>query len=228
MDRVVDKTAEAQTTIPGKDVIRDRGMKPLTVTNSTPADLVRGGVGFVPIGYFRGGLAFWDLDKQVNQPLVDAERKHILGILDGREEGYDLKTLTVIALENAGTSHSGTLTVPVGQVWYINAVRMLIPASGGGNTVTGNWRCSLWADRGANPSTAGQAFHPVDLAGPVVQRDEFGWTANIFTTHNKQEALRLPALSSITFVVTNTVLAAAATVTATLMLRGYIGKTLII
>ncbi|GAJ13491.1 unnamed protein product, partial [marine sediment metagenome] len=67
--------------------------------------------GVMPVGDYKGIAAIFDLDLLVKQPLVDAEQKHILGILDGRLEGYDLRTLTFAIDAPAGTPLAGTLTV---------------------------------------------------------------------------------------------------------------------
>ena len=214
---------------------KPKTMSPLQVAyNLTPllatAGRSAGSLGVVPIGSYRGGVAFWDLDLAVRQPLVWAEQQHILGILDGREEDYDLQTLAIVAAEAALTPHTGTLTVPAGLVYYLNAVEMVLPGSGGANIITGNWRCSLWTDRAATPSPAGQAFHAVDVAfgvGGGTQWDEFGVIPLLWAPTNKPVALRLPAGTVLTFTAINTVAPAAANVNAIFRVYGYIGKALV-
>lgn len=227
VERLVDKTAEEQFDLSGRRVVRD--VRPLTVTNSTPADLAKAGLAQLPIGLYKGALAFWDLDKANNQPLVLAEQQHILGILDGRQATYDLVTLAITLAEAIGTIHTGSLTVPAGQVWYVNAVTMTIPASGGANSVTGQWFCSLWTDR-VNANPVGQPFAPAVYAPGVLggaNIDEFGpWTTLLAVT-NKPPLLRLPAGTILTFVAINVVAVAAATVAATLAINGFVGKQLV-
>jgi len=219
----------------GKQRVKDHTKPPLqalqTLTTITPGQAVAqmGWSPTVPIGNYKGALAFLDLDKLGNQPLVWAEQLHILGILDGREEDYDLQTLAVAAAEAIGTVHTGALTVPAGEVWYINAVVLTLPASGGANIVTGNWRCSLWTDRVA-AAVAGQTFHPADVTfgvGGGVQTDEFGVIQVLFNINNKPAVLRAPAGTIFTATVTNTVAVAAAAVNATLQLHGFKGKALV-
>ncbi len=222
----------AQKPVPG-------GVSPLevsplqTLTSITPAQSTdgraSGSLGFLPIGNFKGNAAFLDLDKLANQPLVLAEQLNILGILDGREEDYDLQTLAVTLAEAIGTVHTGTLTVPAGEVWYVNAIATTIPASGGANIITANWRCSLWTDRLA-ASTAGQPFHAAAInfgVGGGTQWDEFGTIPILWAATNKPQALRLPAGSILTVTFINTTAAAAATVNCTFQVYGYVGKMLV-
>jgi len=192
--------------------------------------------GVLPIGDYKGIAAILDLDALVKQPLVNAELQHILGILDGREEDYDLQTLTIPLGSLVGTAMTGALTVPDGEVWYSNAVRMFVPfdATAG---VTVNWHCSLWTDRAAVPSEAGQPFRSsaqalattnCPAAGPsLTQLDEFGPIATAWLITNKVPLLRLPAGTVITFTVLTDTAAATAAIACTLCLHGAIGKPLV-
>ena len=220
----------------GKRTVVDKSVKPMsttTLTNLTPALVTSGTpytqLGNLPIGYYKGAAAFWDLDLAVNQPNVAAERAHILGNLDGREEDYDLQTLAVTLAEAIGTTHTATLTVPAGEVWFVNSVLTTIPASGGANVIIANWWCSLWTDRVA-AGAAGQPFHPVAFnfgAGGGAQQDEFQAPGPVWLITNKSVELRLPAGTILTVIFINTVAVAAATVAATFQLYGWIGKTLV-
>lgn len=218
----------------GKDRVVNKTITPQQVVYSlTPALAVegrsRGSLGVVPIGYYRGEPRFWDLDMANVQPLVWAEQQHILGILDGREEDYDLQTLAVTAAEAIGTVHTGTLIVPAGEVWFLNAVETVIPPSGGANIIIANWHCSLWTDR-LTASTAGQSFYAAAFnfgVGGGTQWDEFGVIPLLWAATNKPVALRLPAGTILTAVFTNTTAVAAATVNCIFRLYGYIGKTLV-
>ena len=220
----------------GKQSVVDKAIKPMsttTLTNLTPALVTSGTpytqLGSLPIGYYKGAAAFWDLDLAVNQPNVLAERQHILGNLDGREEDYDLQTLAITLAEAIGTAHVATLTVPAGEVWFVNSVLTTIPASGGANVITANWNCSLWTDR-VGTAAAGQPFHPVPFnfgVGGGAQQDEFQAPGPVWLITNKSVELRLPAGTIITVSFLNTVAVAAATVAATFQLYGWVGKTLV-
>ena len=217
----------------GEQKLVDKTVQPMTLTSLTPASVTAGlksnQLGFLPIGNYKGAAAFWDLDKANNQPLVLAESLHILGCLDGREEDYDLQTLAVTLAEAIGTVHNATLTVPAGQVWFITGVETVIPASGGANIITANWRCNLWTDRVA-AAAAGQTRHAADInfgAGGGTQFDEFGVLAVWWVLDNKPVALRLPAGAILTCTFTNTVAVAAGTVNCIFRIYGYIGKLLV-
>ncbi|MBA7477666.1 hypothetical protein ES707_13080 [subsurface metagenome] len=190
--------------------------------------------GVMPIGDFRGIAAILDLDKLVVQPLVNAELAHILGILDGREEAYDLVTLTTVvgATSPVGTVLTGSLTVPAGEVWFINAVQTYINCTGAANGLVGNWRCSLWTDRAVTPAPAGQAFHPVAglvaAAGATLTTlDEFGPIATAWVITNKVPLLRLPAGAIITFTLVTTTAEVDVAAASTLQLKGSVGKPLV-
>lgn len=217
-----------------RDRVVDKAINPLQLTNLTPAAVTGGRAantwGVIPIGAYKGAAAFFDLDKLANQPLVWAEQQHILGILDGREEDYDLQTITTILNEAIGTVHTAQLTVPAGVVWFLNAVESVVPASGGANAYSANWRCSLWTDRAAVPNANGQAFLAADFnpgVGGGTQWDEFGVIPILWAVTNKQVLLRLPAGTVLTVTFTNTLAVAAAAVNCIFRVYGYIGKALV-
>jgi len=176
--------------------------------------------GVMPIGDYKGVAAILDLDALVKQPLVDPEARHILGLLDGREEDYDLQTLVIAALEAAAISHMAQLTVPAGEVWFLNNVLTTTPAG-----VSANWYCSLWTDR-VGALGYGQAFHAAAIAPGVAQLDEFSPPGPLWLMTNKQYPLRAPAGTVFTVVSTNT-LAAVGAVNVTFQLYGWIGKSLV-
>jgi len=218
--RIVDKTEEMQ----GLGILQ-------TVTSVTPSSAT-GGVaqnqlGFLPIGNYKGAAAFFDLNKLVNEPLVNAEQLHILGILDGREEDYDLQTITIPNAAAVGTIVTENLTVPSGQVWLINAIGLTSPADAGGRANI-NWRCSLWTDRLAAAAT-GQLFTALGYAAALggAWFDEFHSGAPFIGVNNKNFPLRLPAGTVITFQATNTVAIATGAMACTGALYGWIGKTLV-
>ncbi len=218
----------------GKQRIVDKTLRPLTsLTNLTPAT-VTGGVavnalGRLPIGVYKGAAAFWDLDKAVNQPLVIAEQQHVVGILSGREEDYDLQTANVVLAEAIGTAHTVNLTVPAGELWYVQNIRTTVPASGGVSQYGTNWYCSLWTDRvGAlgfgQPFWGAEQLHAV---GGAVVDDEFGVAPLAFAISNKQAVLRAPAGTVFTFIVTTRTLASDLAVAVTFGVWGYLGKFLV-
>lgn len=195
----------------------------------TTAQMQRMFPGFIPLGDSKGRGAMWDLDLAVNQPLVHAEKLHIAGILDGREEGHDLVTVTIPDEALANAVFRGRLTIPFAEVWYVVAVQLHTPADAGGTPAI-NWRCSLWADRGPTPSADGQAFHANPLSntpGGDTWYDEFHPFAPSITVFNKPVALRLPAGAMITAEVTNLTAAATGDMACTLALKGYIGRALV-
>lgn len=220
----------------GKDRLVDKTIKPLTttLTNLTPALVTAGTpytkLGNLPIGYYKGSAAFWDLNLAVNEPNVQAEKKHILGILDGREEDYDLQTLGITAGEAIGTLHSATLTVPVGEVWFINVVRGVVPATVT-STVLFNWWCNSWTDRIAS-AAAGQPFYTAAQTGVAgggiyTYDTEFSAQAAVWNVLFKDVSLRLPAGTILTCVFT-TATAVGEAINCTFQLFGYIGKTLVV
>ncbi len=237
----------------GQDRLKDKTLQPpivspltTTLTNLTPAQVTEGrtagSLGYVPIGVYKGSAAFFDLDKQNNQPLVMAERQYVQGILDGREEGYDLRTVTIPLLAPAGTLQLGTIVVPAGELWYVNCVRMNCP----GDVTAGftlNWACSLWTDR-IGAAAAGQPFRTAAVAlasavpagiathvapgGAAIQQlDEFGEIATAWLFTNKVPLLRLPAGAIITFSVLTDTAAPTAATACTLSLQGAMARILV-
>ena len=171
-------------------------IKALQAGNLTTAAAQQMYNGVIPIGDYKGVASILDLDALVKQPLVEAEQKHILGILDGREEDYDLQTLSIVLNEGIGTAHVAALTVPAGEVWYVNVVRGYVPATVG-MTVLFQWYCSLWTDRAVTPSGYGQPFYAAPqtnvAGGPYTYDAEFDEQGPIWAVTNKHVALRLPA-----------------------------------
>ena len=204
-------------------------MSALQAGSLTTAQMQRMFPGYIPLGDRRGAGVMWDIDLAVNQPLVLSEQLHIAGLLDGREEDYDLETVTIPNGANVNTALSGQLTVPSGQVWFVNAVRITLPADQGGSP-SANWHCSLWEDRAATPSVFGQPFRAVALnfgPGGGVQDDEFCQPANWWAVTNKPWLLRLPAGAVITLAIVNTGAVATAAMACTIQLFGFVGRPLV-
>ena len=205
---------------------------PQQLSGMTVAQALQNRLGAYLLGGYKGQTVFVDLDKLVNEPLVKAELEHILGILDGREEDYDLQTINPVVGDPIGTVYAQTLVVPAGQVWYINAVRTILSTTAAAQGLVGNWRCSLWPDRAATPHEAGQSFHPAPglvqaPGGSTTWLDEFGPIATAWQITNKVPLLRLPAGTMITFTVITTVAIVDLAVANTLQLYGFIGKKLV-
>ncbi len=218
----------------GKQAVVDKTVQPMsttTLTNLTPALVTAGAayntLGVLPIGMYKGAAAFWDLNLGVNEPNVVAEAQHILGNLDGATATVDLAAIVVPAATVAGTVITTTITVPAGEVWFINCITGTCAADATG-TIVYNWRCLLFPDAAAN--VLGGVYHTAWLAtalGP--QLDEFGAIATVFAVGNKPVLLRLPAATTISGQLMNAAGAAAATgVTGTMQLFGYRGKALVL
>ncbi len=211
----------------GKDRVKDKTISPLGIVQAlmagsiTIAQAQQMYDGVLPIGDYKGVASILDLDLLVKQPLVDPEARHILGIIDGREEDYDLQTLGIVLGEVLATSHVASLTVPVGEVWFLNNVLTTTPAN-----VTANWYCSLWTDR-VGALGHGQAFHAAVIPASTAQLDEFSPPGPLWLLTNKQVPLRAPAGTVFTVVCTNTATPAPANVNCTFQLYGWIGKSLV-
>ena len=162
------------------------------------------------------------------------------GILSGREEAYDLVTVNAPITTVANTLLIGTLTVPVGELWYVNAVRMACPADVTAG-FTMNWACTLWTDRVA-AAVIGQTFHSpaaalANLLGltttvapgglAIAQLDEFGENSTAWLVSNKVPLLRLPAGTVITFTVLPDTAAVTVATACTLGVFGAMAKILV-
>lgn len=192
--------------------------------------------GVIPIGDYKGAAAALDVDLLVKQPLVHAEGLHVLGILDGREEDYDLQTITIPNGAGINAAVAESLTVPIDEVWFILAMELFTPADVGGTPAI-NWHNSLWTDRAATPSIYGQPYHLVPLSNtPFGQTvwEEFHSAAPWMggpepgaPPTNKLYPLRLPGGTVLTFVAINLTALATGNMACTAKLYGYIGKALV-
>jgi len=185
--------------------------------------------GVMPIGDYKGIASVFDLDKLVNQPSILAEQQHVLGILSGREEDYDLQTVDVVLAEVIGTAHVAQLTVPDDELWFVQAIETTVPASGGVSQYGTNWFCSLWTDR-VGALGYGQPFwgaEQLSAVGGSNWFDEFGVAPNVFAVSNKQPVLRAPAGTVFTFIVTTRTLACDLALNVTFQVWGYRGKPLV-
>lgn len=209
----------------GEQRLKDKSIKPEDVIKALMAGSITIAQaqamysGVIPVGDYKGVAAILDLDLLVKQPLVLAEQQHILGILNGGTANRDLSTLS-IALGEAVTAHVGQLTVPAGELWFINHVITIVPTN-----ATANWHCSLWTDPAATPSSYGQPFHIANIAAGVTQWDEFNQVGNLWLANNKSVPLRAPAGTVFTFIL-NSVTSPAA-VSGTFQIYGWLGKLLV-
>jgi len=218
----------------GKKLV-DKTVRPLTtLTNLTPASVTGGiavsALGRLPIGVYKGVAAFFDLDKLANQPLVQAEQQHIMGILSGREAAYDLANVAIAAADPIGTAHLGVITVPTGEIWYVNAVEGFSPANGALAQVGYNWYCSMWTDR-VGSLGHGQPFHTAEQLSAVntaqTVTDDFHFTGAIWAVTNKPVMLRLPAGSVLTAIFTTRTAISTPAIACTFSVFGYISKILV-
>ncbi len=229
----------------------DKTIRPMTtLTNLTPAMVTAGqavgALGNLPLGYYKGSVAFWDLNLAVNEPNVVAEQQYMDGILSGREAAYDLVTVTHAVAIVAGTLGSGSLTVPSDELWYVNAISMNCPGDAAAG-FTMNWYCSYWTDRVgalgfgqpfhapahalANRVDAGNALAATHVGaggGAINMLDEFGPVATAWNIANKIPLLRLPPGTVITFTVLTDTAPVAVATACTLGVFGAIGKILVL
>ncbi len=187
-----------------------------TLANLSPTDFLfrqgSQGSATLPIGKYKAGVAFWDLDKAVNQPLVLVEKAYALDKLDDR----DVVSVKIGAGAAIAASGRNRLTVPAGQVLFLNRLVVNAPAAdAGGAFLTVNVRVSIWPDVATIPDTDGKSYWTTDKepkGAPV--------TLDIPAQGELGEELRLPAGSTLTLVATVKGAALAADTTATLIPYG--------
>lgn len=115
--RIVDKT------IGPAEIVRA-----LAAGNITIAQAQQMFNGVMPIGDYKGVAAILDLDKLVIQPLIQAEKQWTEDIVDTRN-GY--VTITVPIGTKQGSSVSGSIEVPEGEVWYLCEHEIMIHQAAG-------------------------------------------------------------------------------------------------
>ena len=154
-----------------------------------------------------------------NQPLAVAEKTYALDRIDTR----DKVEVTLGAGATAESTGRETITVPSGEVWFLNRLVASAPAAdGGGAYLAVNLRVSLWPDTATTPDADGKAYWPADKepkGTPV--------TVDIPAQGELGEELRLPAGSVISLVATVKSAALAADTTASLIPYGRKGKALV-
>ncbi len=198
----------------GKQRLVNKTITPLALSEVTPeqATAKNGPLGVLPLGKYKTKVAFWDLDKAVNQPLVLVEKAHALNKLDDRNV-VDVKIGAGAAIGQSGRDKH---TVPAGKVHFINRLVANAPAAdGGGAFLTVNVRVSIWPDTATTPDTDGKSYWTTDKepkGTPV--------TLDLPAQGELGEELRLPAGSTLTLVATVKGAALAADTTATLIPYG--------
>ena len=87
-----------------------------------------------------------------------SERIHPVGKLDSRNAA----TATIPCGATAASVHSGTITVPTGELWFVQSIYVLLPYSAS-CVLSANFRISRWPDDDASPANAlGKAFWASD------------------------------------------------------------------
>jgi hypothetical protein len=176
--------------------------------------------------HFDGSLRILDVGA-LRELEVLAERVHSTGKLDTR----DTVTATIAAASAVGTTATATITVPAGEVWFIHAIVVHVPAQTVGDIVTANFRISRWPDTATTPNTAGLAFWAANVGVGVAADFEadFGELPAAFIALGDAIGtyLRLEGGDVITLNSVLTGVAAAGALATTLTPYGYKGKLLI-
>lgn len=191
----------------------------------TPMHALARREGYIPLGYFRGALAFTDLDKLVVQPLVAAEKLYALDRIDDR----DKVEAKIASGASVGAKASAKLTVPSGEVWYLNRLVLVSPAESGGGVgdiVQVNFCVSSWAlraDETALVEGAGRKYWK-DNKGTAAENT---YTVDLPSQGELGEELRLGPGDFITLYAELTGAAAGADLTASLTPYGRKAKLLV-
>lgn len=82
------------------------------------------------------------------------ERLSVVGKLDSR----DAVSATITSGSAVGTVGSVKLTVPAGELWFIEEVDILVPYGAGTDIIAANFRVSTWPDDATVPSADGKNF----------------------------------------------------------------------
>ena len=158
------------------------------------------------------------------EALVQAESKYALDRIDDR----DGVQATIPNGSAVGTEVTASITVPSGEVWFLNRLVVTSPAdSGAGEIVTVNVRISKWQAPDSRTGTA------INDAGRSYWANAQGTTAadtytiDLPAQGELGEELRLFAGDTITLVATLTTAAAGADLTATLKPYGRKAKRLV-
>ena len=148
-----------------------------------------------------------------------AERLHATDRLDSRN-----RVQAVIAAgSNVGAVARQAISVPVGEVWFLNRMVLTSPAESGvgvGDIVQVNVKVSLWPESG---DADGKSYFPGNQGTAALDTI----TIDVRDDGELGEELRLPGGSKLTLIATLTGAAAGADLTATLIPYGRKGKAII-
>jgi hypothetical protein len=202
----------------GKEKLIDKTIQPLSAGGINVAQATgrpARELGVLPVGYYKGQAAFVDLDKLVNQPLAAIERLYSTDRIDAR----DIIEAVIAAGAAVGASARARLTVPAGEVWFLNRIVPVSPAESGGavgDIVQVNFRISKWpypdVRGGSTVDDDGRSYWPA--AQGTAAEDTY--TVDLPAQGELGEELRLEGGDVITLVATLTGVNAGADLTASL------------
>lgn len=202
----------------GKEKLVDKTIQPLQAGGINVAQATGRAardLGVLPIGYYKGRAVFFDLDKLVNQPLAAIERLYSTDRIDAR----DIIEATIGAGAAIGAEARARLSVPSGELWFLNRIALVSPAESGvgvGDIVQVNFRISKWpyADTrgGAVIDDDGRSYWPDDQGTAA----EDTYTVDLPAQGELGEELRLEGGDVVTLVATLTGAVAGAALTASL------------
>lgn len=155
------------------------------------------------------------------EPLVLAERLHATDRLDARNARVQA---TIAAGAAVGATARGTITVPEGEVWFVQRMQHISPAESGvgvGDIVQTNIRLSKWVDPAGD--TDGKPYNEANIGTAALNTTNEDLTA----VDELGAELRLVGGDKLTLVAVLTGAAAGANLTATLTLFGRKGKRLV-
>jgi len=143
----------------------------------------------------------------------------------GKLDTRNTITATLAATAVIGDIATAVLTVPAGELWFIQALQVVSPAqtAAQGQIVTVNFRISSWPDDDGTSNAAGKLFWAT--AKGTVDVDtywaEFHDIAPLFDVENLRPSLRLVGGDKITLYATLTAVNCTAALAATLTPYGY-------
>ena len=142
----------------------------------------------------------------------------------GKLDARNIVTATLAATAVVNDVASATLTVPAGELWFVQSLRVISPAQTGvgGQIVLVNFRISSWADDD-DSNAAGKLFWQAGRGTIAADTEwvEFFAGAPFMDEENLGTPLRLVGGDVITLYATLTAAAATAALAATLTPYGY-------
>jgi hypothetical protein len=181
----------------------------------TPEQALAYRYGFLVVGGYRGKLSILDLDKLVEQPLAAVERIYSLDRIDDR----DAIQAKIAAGAAIGSKARARLTVPSGEVWFLNRLVLTSPAESGvgvGDIVKVNFRVKSWrfpdTRLGTTVDDDGRSYWSADQGTAALDT----YTVDLPAQGELGEELRLGPGDVVTLTAELTGAAAGADLTATL------------